>query len=79
MLNFSLNYQLFPKSQTAENVPLIRQYIMMVDELTKDVDGTKALLGLIQLQSRLDKRLNDLFGAELVCPEEVRIIKEKIM
>ena len=74
-----MNVSLFTKRQTEDNFPLVRQYIMMVDEVSKEVDKTKALLGLIKLQGRLDKRLNVLFGAELVCPDEVTVIKEKIM
>ena len=54
----------------------------MVEEARKELtleEETEALLGLIDFQSALDKRLNQLFKAQLVCPDEVTVIKENIM
>ena len=54
----------------------------MVEEARKELtleEETKALLGLIDFQSALDKRLNQLFKAQLICPDEVTVIKENIM
>jgi len=63
------------------------KYLGKVDEIIQDAlfktpddsDQMTALLGFVDIQQKLDKRVKTLFEEELVCPDEVNILKQTYM
>merc|ERR1711970_213934 len=60
-----------------------KEYLIKVDDIiqdalfkAKDDSQMTALLGFVDLQGLYDKRVKKLFEDELVCPEEVNMIKK---
>ena len=64
-----------------------KEYLVKVDEkiqesLFKAKDDSAqmaALLGFVDIQGLYDKRVKKLFENELVCPDEVKMIKKEYM
>jgi len=64
-----------------------KKYLTKVDEIIQDAlfkakdDGAQmtALLGFVEVQTMLDKRVKILFENSLACPEEVNFIKKEYM
>ena len=64
-----------------------KEYTIKLDEIIQDSlykDPEKdsqlnAILGFVEVQEMIDKRVKSLFEAELVCPEEVSVVKKKYM
>ena len=64
-----------------------KEYITKVDELiqehlfkiSNDSDQVMVVLGFLKIQEMFDKRLRQLFEDKLVCPGEVRTIKNEYM
>jgi len=64
-----------------------KEYLDKVDDIiqnalfkaTDDSDQMTALLGFVDIQGMLDKRVKKLFEEELICPEEVTVLKQQYM
>merc|ERR1719154_748301 len=64
-----------------------KKYLIKIDEIIQDSlfkesnDNSKldAVLGFVEIQSMLDKRVKKLFEDQLVCPQEVTMIKTQYM
>ena len=64
-----------------------KEYLIQVDEIIQDSlfkeanDKGKldAVLGFVKIQAMFDKRVKKLFEDQLVCPQEVSIIKKQYM
>merc|ERR1711915_1095460 len=64
-----------------------KEYLVKVDEIIQEAlfkakdDSAQmtALLGFVDLQGQYDKRVKKLFEDELVCPDEVKMIKKEYM
>jgi len=64
-----------------------KEYLIKVDEVIQeslfkakdDSAQMTALLGFVDIQGMYDKRVKKLFEEELVCPEEVKMIKKEYM
>jgi len=70
-----------------EEYQQIKKYLVKVDEIIQDSlfkesdDSSKldAVLGFVDIQSMFDKRVKKLFEDQLVCPQEVTMIKKQYM
>merc|ERR1719339_215569 len=64
-----------------------KEYLIKVDEIIQEAlfkakdDSAQmtALLGFVDIQGQYDKRVKKLFEDELVCPDEVKMIKKEYM
>merc|ERR1739838_196144 len=64
-----------------------KEYLIKVDEIIQeslfkakdDSAQMTALLGFVDIQGMYDKRVKKLFEEELVCPDEVKMIKKEYM
>ena len=64
-----------------------KEYLIKVDEIIQEAlfkakdDSAQmtALLGFVDIQGQYDKRVKKLFENELVCPDEVKMIKKEYM
>ena len=64
-----------------------KEYLVKVDEIIQeslfkakdDSAQMTALLGFVDIQGLYDKRVRKLFENELVCPDEVKMIKKEYM
>jgi len=64
-----------------------KKYLERLDEIIQeaifkakeDKDKLKAVLGFVEIQAMFDNRVKKLFEDELVCPDEVTIIKKEYM
>jgi len=64
-----------------------KEYLGRIDEIIQDSlfkdsgEDSKlgAILGFVDIQAMIDKRVKKLFEDELVCPEEVSVIKKQYM
>ena len=64
-----------------------KEYLIKVDEIIQeslfkakdDSAQMTALLGFVDIQGLYDKRVKKLFEEELVCPDEVKMIKKEYM
>ena len=64
-----------------------KEYLIKVDEIIQDSlfkdsgENAKldAILGFVEIQGMVDKRVKKLFEDQLVCPQEVSIIKKQYM
>ena len=64
-----------------------KEYLIKVDEIIQeslfkvrdDSAQMTALLGFVDIQGLYDKRVKQLFENELVCPDEVKMIKKEYM
>ena len=64
-----------------------KEYLIKVDEIIQeslfkakdDSAQMTALLGFVDIQGLYDKRVKKLFENELVCPDEVKMIKKEYM
>merc|ERR1719341_1080735 len=64
-----------------------KEYLVKVDEIIQeslfkakdDSAQMAALLGFVDIQGQYDKRVKKLFEDELVCPDEVKMIKKEYM
>jgi len=84
-----------PSTQTGDDGPnceweeyeQTKEYLIKVDEIIQEAlfkakdDSAQmtALLGFVDLQGQYDKRVKKLFEDELVCPDEVKMIKKEYM
>jgi len=84
-----------PSPQTGDDGPnceweeyeQTKEYLIKVDEVIQeslfkakdDSAQMTALLGFVDIQGMYDKRVKKLFEDELVCPEEVKMIKKEYM
>merc|ERR1711935_652877 len=64
-----------------------KKYLERLDEIIQeaifkakeDKDKLKAVLGFVEIQAMFDNRVKKLFEDELVCPDEVTIIKKEFL
>merc|ERR1711970_688609 len=84
-----------PSPQTGDDGPnceweeyeQTKEYLIKVDEIIQEAlfkakdDSAQmtALLGFVDIQGMYDKRVKKLFEEELVCTEEVKMIKKEYM
>jgi len=84
-----------PSTQTGDDGPnceweeyeQTKEYLIKVDEIIQEAlfkakdDSAQmtALLGFVDIQGQYDKRVKKLFEDELVCPDEVKMIKKEYM
>lgn len=64
-----------------------KEYLGKIDEIIQDSlfkdsgeeSKLDAILGFVEIQGMLDKRVKKLFEDELTCPDEVSVIKKQYM
>merc|ERR1719334_2127608 len=64
-----------------------KEYLEKIDDVIQEAffklkgnkGNTEAMIGYVEIQSMFDKRVKELFENELVCPDEVFILKKNFM